>query len=185
VSFVVVYDACVLYPNTLRDLLIRIGQAGLVQAKWTDDILIEVCRNLQENVPDVTPEKLTRLRTLMNGSIRDCLVKGYEPLIEAVKLPDPDDRHVVAAAIRARAQTIVTANLKDFPSDYLADWDIEAQSPDRFVLAQIELNQQAVYGAVQRIADSRRNPPCSVEDVLRELERSGLVASATALRTFR
>jgi predicted nucleic acid-binding protein len=184
VTFVVVYDACVLYPNTLRDLLIRIGQAGLVQAKWTDRILDEVCRNLQTNLPDVPAEKLERLRRLMNSSIRDCLVRGFEPLIEAVKLPDPDDRHVLAAAIRAKAQMIVTSNLKDFPLDDIGGWDIEAKSPDDFVLAQIDLNQQAVYGAVQRIADSRRNPPDTIDDVLTQLERSGMVASVAALRTF-
>jgi hypothetical protein len=118
-AFVVVYDACVLYPSTLRDLLIRIAQARLVQAKWTDQILDEVFRNLREDRPDLDPSKLARTRTLMNQAIPDCLVTGYEALIDSVKIPDPDDRHVVAAAIRAQAQTIVTTNLKDFPQAQL------------------------------------------------------------------
>ncbi len=182
--FVVVYDACVLYPNTLRDLLIRIAQAGLVQAKWTDQILDEMLGNLHRDYPDIPADKLVRLRELMNGAIRDCIVTNYEPLIESLKLPDPDDRHVLAATIRARAKMIVTSNLKDFPSEYLAEWDIAAKSPDDFVLAQIGLDRQAVYGSVQRIADSRRNPPGTVSDVLSDLERSGIVASVAALRSL-
>src|SRR5699024_1306827 len=107
---------------------------------------------------------------------------GYEPLIEAIALPDPDDRHVLAAAIKARAQVIVTHNLKDFPSAVLEGWDMEAKSADDFILDQIDLNRDAVYGAVQRIADSRGNPPATFSDVLAMLERDGLVESAAALR---
>ena len=113
-AFIVVYDANVLYPNTLRDLLIRISQAGLVQAKWTNEILDEMLRALSRNRPDIPPDKLDRLRQLMNQAVRDCLVSGYEPLIEGLKLPDPTDRHVLAAAIRAGTQVIVTSNLKHF-----------------------------------------------------------------------
>jgi predicted nucleic acid-binding protein len=113
-AFTVVYDANVLYPNTLRDLLVRISQAGLVQAKWTNEILDEMLRALSRNRPDIPPDKLDRLRQLMNEAVRDCLVSGYEPLIEGLKLPDPADRHVLAAAIKAGAQVSVTSNLKHF-----------------------------------------------------------------------
>ncbi|MGA6162807.1 PIN domain-containing protein [Amycolatopsis magusensis] len=110
---VVLYDACVLYPSTLRDLLIRLAQAGLVRAKWSDRILDEVFGNLAENRPDLDPAQLDRTRKLMVTAVRDCLVTGYEPLIGAVELPDPDDRHVLAAAIKARAEILVTSNLRD------------------------------------------------------------------------
>jgi predicted nucleic acid-binding protein len=182
VAFVVVYDASVLYPSALRDLLIRIAQAGLVQAKWTDQILDEVFDSLISDRPDLSTEALKRTRELMLAAVRDCLIRGYEPLIDALSLPDPDDRHVLAAAIRARAQLIVTANLKDFPASVLRSWDIEAKHPDQFVLDQIDLNRQAVYGAIQRIADSWRSPPGTVSDVLGRLERAGLVESVAALR---
>lgn len=181
-AFVVLYDANVLYPSTLRDLLIRVAQAGLVQAKWTDQILDEVFRNLKINRPDLEDARLDRTRELMNRAVRDCLVTGYEPLIDALKLPDPDDRHVLAAAVKARAQVIVTNNLKDFPPDELAAWDIEAKGADDFILDQIDLSRDTVYGAVQRIADSWANPPGTIADVLASLERDGLVQSAAALR---
>lgn len=181
-SFVVVYDANVLYPSTLRDLLIRVAQAGLVQAKWTDQILDEVFDNLATNRPDLDAQKLARTRELMNRAVRDCLVTGYEPLIDAIDLPDPDDRHVLAAAIKARAQVIVTHNLKDFPSTVLDRWDMEAKSPDDFMLDQIDLDRDVVYGSVQRIADSRGHPPSTIADVFAMLERDGLVESVAALR---
>ena len=180
--FVVVYDANVLYPSTLRDLLIRVAQAGLVQAKWTDRILDEVFDALSQNRPDLDSQNLARTRRLMNSAVRDCLVSGYEPLIEAVQLPDPDDRHVLAAAIKARAQVIVTNNLRDFPSKALEAWDMEAKSPDDFILDQMDLSREAVHSAVQRIADSREKPPATLHDVLAMLERDGLFKSAAALR---
>jgi PIN domain len=94
------------------------------QAKWTDQILDETLRALRRNRSDITEEKAAGLRELINGSVRDCLVTGYQPLIEVLDLPDPDDRHFLAAAIKAGAQLIVTRNLKDFPAKTLAQWDI-------------------------------------------------------------
>jgi hypothetical protein len=98
VAFVVVYDACSLYGNTVRNLLIRVARARLVQAKWTDRILDELDRVLEEK-RGVPVEKRQRLRRLMNAAVADSLVSGYEPLIEGLKLPDADDRHVLAAAM--------------------------------------------------------------------------------------
>jgi PIN domain len=183
VPFIVLYDANALYPNAQRDLLIRIAREGLVQAKWTDQILDEMVRSRARNHPDVPQEKLDRLRDLMNDAVADCLVSGYEDLIDALKLPDTGDRHVLAAAIRAGAQVIVTANLKHFPNDYLAQFGVEAKSPDDFVLDQIGINAATVAACVQQIADSRQRPPRATEDILAELERSGLLRSAAALRS--
>lgn len=181
--FVVLYDTNVLYGNTLRDLLIRVALAGAVQAKWTNDILAELLANLAAERPDIAPEKLIRLRTLMNEAVPDALVEGYEPLIDGLKLPDPGDRHVLAAAIKAGAQVIVTSNLRDFPPETLAAWNLEAKSPDDFLLDQIDIDDRVVWACVQQIADSRRNPPATVEDILNDLERAGLVESVAALRT--
>jgi predicted nucleic acid-binding protein len=182
-GFVVLYDANVLYPSTTRDLLIRIAQARLVQAKWTDKILDEVFDNLRANRSDLDPTALARTRRLMVCAVRDCIVSGYEPLITGLDLPDPGDRHVLAAAIRARAQVIVTNNLRDFPSAQLAQWDIEAKSADDFVLDQIDLNAKIVWGCVQQIADAWRDPPGRTEDVLRSLERDGMQRTVAELES--
>jgi predicted nucleic acid-binding protein len=146
-AFIVIYDANVLYPNTLRDLLIRIAQQPhLVQAKWTSEILDEMSRALRKNRPDITVEKTTRLCQLMHDAVRDCLVTGYQPLIEGLDLPDPDDRHVLAAAIKANAQLIVTRNRKDFPVKTLAQWEIRPKSPDDFVRDVMDFDSQARMG---------------------------------------
>lgn len=181
--FIVVYDAEALFPNAQRGLLIRMAIHDMVQAKWTDQILDEMVWARARKHQDATPEKLSRLRTLMNDAIPDCLVTGYEPLIEGLKLPDPDDRHVLAAAIRAGAQVIVTTNLRDFPPADLEPWNVEAKSPDDFVLDQITIDDRIVFTCVQEIANSRKRHPQTASDVLGELARSGLVESVAALRS--
>lgn len=130
---VVVYDANVLYPSTLRDVLIRVGLARLAHPKWTNQILDELFRNLRANRPDLDPVRLDRTRRLMNEAIRDAIVTGHEHLIDHLELPDPDDRHVLAAAIHADAQLIVTHNLRDFPSERLAPLGVAALHPDDFL----------------------------------------------------
>lgn len=107
---VVIYDANVLYPSTLRDVLIRVGLARLVQPKWTDQILDEMFSALRVNRPDLDTGHLERTRELMNASIRDVMVRGYGHRVQALTLPDPDDRHVLAAAIHVEARVIVTKN---------------------------------------------------------------------------
>ncbi|MFN7151550.1 MAG: PIN domain-containing protein, partial [Microthrixaceae bacterium] len=156
-AFVVLYDANVLYPSTLRDLLIRISQAGLVQAKWTDQILDEVFRNLVANRPDLDPERLARTRELMNKAVRDCLVTGFEYLIPSIDLPDPDDRHVVAAAIHAGASLIVTFNLQHFPAEALKPYNLAAQHPDDFIVDLLDLQPARVLEAAARHRRSLKN----------------------------
>jgi hypothetical protein len=182
-AFVVVYDACVLFPAPLRDLLMRLGTSGLVQAKWTDKILDECFTNLKQARPELRAEALQKTRTLMNAAVRDCLVTGYENLIDAITLPDPDDRHVVAAAIRAGAQVIVTANLRDFPDDTLKPLGIEAQSPDDFVFNQIDLAPGAVSAIVAQQAASLKNPPQTTQQLLDTLLANGLPRSVANSRS--
>jgi len=183
-AFVVVYDASALYPNAQRDLLIRIAQAGLVQAKWTTEIIEEMARARLRRKPDLDPARLDRLKALINHSVPDCLVFGYQQLIEGLKLPDPDYRHILAAAIHSGAQVIVTANVRDFPADDLADFNIEAKTPDDFVLDQIGIDDRVIFACVQDIANCRTSPH-TAQDILVELENNGLVASVAALRSPR
>lgn len=177
-----VYDACVLYPAPLRDLLVRIANAGIVRARWTDRILDECFRSIVKQRPDLAPASLDRTRHLMNDAVPDCLVVEYEPLIEGLTLPDPDDRHVLAAAIRANAQAIVTFNLADFPAEVLGRYNIEAKHPDDFVLDSIDLAQAAVVRCITDQAAQLRNPPQSVPQVLDTLRAQGLAQSVARLR---
>lgn len=182
--FAVVYDACVLYPSITRDVLIRVAQEGTVRARWTDHILGEMFGNLRKNRPELDPQRLERTRAKMNEAIEDVLVTGYEPLIPSLHLPDPDDRHVLAAAIRADAQVIVTSNLRDFPSSELDVFGIEAKGPDDFMVDQFYLNEGAVRRVITLIAESRRTRGrgCTEADICRELEKAGLVQLPALLR---
>jgi hypothetical protein len=137
---------------------------------------------LRRNRPGVDQEKAEQLRERMNAAVRDCLVEGYEPLIDVLDLPDPDDRHVLAAAIKVNAQLIVTRNRRDFPPKVLAEWGVRPKAPDDFVRDVLDLDPQAVWACIQQIVDSRKRHPVTTDDVLGELERDGLVASAAALR---
>lgn len=182
-AFVVLFDACVLYPAPLRDLLMRLATTRLFAAKWTDQIHDEWTRNLLTNRPELA-EQLPRTRELMNAAVSDCLVTGYAPLITALELPDPDDRHVLAAAVRASAQVIVTFNLKDFPSEALSRYGIEALHPDVFVEHQLDLDQDVVIAAAKSHRASLRNPPKAVDEYLDTLAGQGLPATADKLREF-
>jgi hypothetical protein len=181
-AFIVVYDACVLYPAPLRDLLIRVALTGVVRARWTEQILDECFRSILADRPDLTVEKLARTRAAMNRAIPDVLVTGHESLIGGIALPDPDDRHVVAAAIRAGAQAIVTANLRDFPKDTLAPLGLEAVHPDDFVLDSIDLAPGLICAAVAAQAGALKNPTTTTAELLETLQRNGLVQSVARLR---
>lgn len=184
-NFTVIYDACVLYPAPLRDLLMRLALTDLFRARWTDDIHEEWIRNVLKNNANLRREQLERTRQLMNDHVRDCLVTGYESYIETIQLPDPNDRHVVAAAIRSGASLIVTFNLKDFPAGTLGALDIEAQHPDEFIAHQFDLNPACVLEAAAKQRRSLRNPPRSVDEYLETLLNQGLVETVKEFRKWR
>lgn len=184
VASTVVYDACVLYPAALRDLLIWLALANLFHARWTEEIHNEWMRNVLKNRPDITVKQLTRTKNLMNNHVPNCLVTGYESIIPDLQLPDAKDRHVLAAAIQSSANIIVTFNLKDFPSKVLASHRIQAQHPDIFILDLLNLNSRAVCQAAARQRSSLKNPPKTVEDYLETLNQQGLTQTVAILKEF-
>jgi predicted nucleic acid-binding protein len=179
-----IYDANILYPAPLRDLFIRLAQVGLVRARWTETIHDEWLRNVLQDNRNLSPARLARTRNLMNAAVRDCLVTGYEDLIDSLTLPDPDDRHVLAAAIRTGAQVIVTFNLADFPAETLNRFDIEPQHPDDFLVSLLDLAPGAVCAAVKSQRESFRNPPKTTKELLTTLECQGLPQAVARLRRF-
>jgi hypothetical protein len=184
-GYTVVYDACVLYPITLCDLLLRLANTERFQAKWTDQILDECFENLAADRPDLTPDQLGWRRSQMVEGVLDCMVTGYEPLVEGLELPDPNDRHVLAAAIRCEAQAIITINLKDFPAEPLRPYAIEAIHPDDFVINQIDEGDEGleiVLGVYRVMLAAHRRPPLSSHELLRRLERQGLSKTVARLR---
>ena len=181
-NFTAFYDANVLYPAELRNLLMHLAMTGLFRARWSDGVHEEWITALLRNRPDLSREKLERTRTLMDKHATDALVTGYEDLIEGLQLPDPDDRHVLAAAILGRADVIVTVNVRDFPADILTPFEIEAQHPDEFILHLLGLAPGVVVEAARRHLESLKNPAKTVEEYLRTLETQGLTQTVSVLR---
>ncbi|THF60388.1 PIN domain-containing protein [Pseudothauera rhizosphaerae] len=183
--FTAVYDACVLYPAPLRDFLMWPGLSGRFRARWSLQIHEEWKRNLLAKRPDLTREQIDRTSALMDQAIPDGLVTDHEDLVAGLTLPDPGDRHVLAAAIRCSASVIVTFNEKDFPQAALAPYGIEAQHPDLFVDNLFDLDPAAVVAAAQKQRAQLRHPPLDVDRYLDVLLRQGLVQTVKALSTYR
>lgn len=180
-SFTALFDACVLYPAPLRDLLMRLAITDLFRARWSAAIHDEWTEAVLKTRPELKAQ-LQRTRQLMDAHVLGCLVTGYEPLIQTLELPDPKDRHVLAAAIVGRADLVVTKNLKDFPADRLAPFGIEAQHPDVFIRNLLGLHQEAALRAVVEHRASLRTPPKSVDDYLETLLVQELPETVAFLR---
>lgn len=181
-NFTAIFDACILYPASLRDLLMQLALTDLFRARWTEKIHDEWICNLLKNRSDLTLENLTRTRKLMDSNVRDCLVTGYEFLIPTLGLPDPGDRHVLAAAIRCGANVIVTANLSDFPETILSQHNVMAQHPDTFISDLIDLKPTKVLAAAEIHRKRLKCPPTSVDTYLETLLKQGLTISVCMLR---
>ena len=150
-GYQVVLDACVLVNAALRDTLLRLAEPPhLYLPRWTREIMRETTRTLEARL-GLTPEQIEHLVGELETHFADAWVEGYEALIPAMR-NHPKDRHVLAAAVRCGAQTIVTFNLKDFPADALAPWNVEAQSPDEFLIHQYHLEPEAVTGKIKEQA---------------------------------
>jgi predicted nucleic acid-binding protein len=180
-SFCAFLDASVIYPASLRDLLMRLTLSGLYQARWSNHVHEEWIRAVLRGRPDLTPEKLHRVREAMDRHAKDAIVTGYESLIPSLTLPDPDDCHVLAAAIVTGADVIVTCNLKDFPAEVLDRYEIEAQHPDEFLRYVIDLAPVAFVDAVRAQQSSMINPPVSMNELLALFERIGLAETVAEL----
>jgi predicted nucleic acid-binding protein len=181
-NFTAIYDACVLYPAPLRDFLMWLALTDLFKARWTDEIHNEWIRNVLKKRSDLTLGQLTRTKNLMNAYVRDCLVDGYQALTPTLSLPDPGDRHVLAAAIRCNADVIVTFNEKDFPKQHLSPYGIEAQHPDEFIRHLLDLNSRIICQAAEQHRIGLKNPPKTTEEYLDTLLKQGLPQTALTLR---
>lgn len=184
-AFTVVFDACVLFPFALRDLLVDLATTDLFRGRWSERVHEEWTGAVLKKYPGVDRRSLARVRALMDTHVLDCVVTGYEPLIDGLVLPDPKDRHVLAAAIRCGAQVIVTRNLKDFPLSATERYGIEAQHPDDFVASLLDLSAGEVCASVKRCRGRLRRPPMSVDEYLACLEGHELLETVSELRRFK
>ena len=120
----------------------------------------------------------------MRDAVLDWEIKaeGWKALAPSLSLPDPNDVHVLAAAIAGHADCIVTTNLKDFPVSVLEVYGLVALHPDDFIVAQLDLDVYSALGAFKAMRARKRNPAYSAEEFATAMERNGLVATAQRLR---
>lgn len=181
-NFIVVLDANVLFPAPIRDLLMNLACEGLFQPKWTKNIHEEWILNLLDKRPDLLRHQLMNAVDAMNESFPDANVLGFESLIDGLTLPDDNDRHVFAAAVRSKSEVIVTFNIKDFPNSYLKEFDIEAQHPDLFISNLINLDNSKAMNALDKQVRRLKNPPKTKSEVLDTLEKCGLIETVKIFR---
>ncbi len=177
-------DACVLYPLAMTDALLSLATAGFFAAKWTTKIEDEWIRSLERQRPDLVG-KLNVRRDSMRDAIPDWEVPESEwtTFVRKITLPDPDDAHVLAAAIAGHADCIVTSNLKDFPGSILLEYGIEAIDPDTFIIHQWDLDPVTAIAAFKRMRARRKKPQSSPIDFAYALEVGGLPTTAERLRS--
>ncbi len=151
---IAVFDACLLYPFHLRNIVVQAAVDRLVEARWTDAIHEEWIRNLAASTPAIPTERLQFTRSLMNDALPTALVGGYEQHVHRVTLPDPNDRHVVAAGIAASASLILTWNLRHFPEIELRKFGLRRMTPDAFLCGLFDEVPDLVIGS---LANARQN----------------------------
>lgn len=178
-AFPAFLDTCVLYPAYLCDTLLRLAAAGAYRPLWSADVLDELSRNVAKR--GIAADKVERRITQMNRAFPDATVHGYETLIDGME-NDPKDRHVLAGAVRANAEVIVTFNTKDFPDVALKPYDVLAVHPDDFLLDQLDLYPGLTLGVLGKQAASYRREPTTVPGVLALLERTGVPQFAAEVR---
>jgi hypothetical protein len=181
---VIFADACVLYPAMLRDVLIQGAVEKAFALRWSADVQKEWASALLANHPGVDASKIARTQSLMDKALPYAEVKGYHFRIASVNLPDPDDRHVLAAAIHGGCNVILSFNLSDFPANALSAHGVEALHPDPFFVRIIENAPLPFIKALRLIRARLKKPAYTAEGLLELLERRGLGATADALRPF-
>ena len=170
-TFPALLDTCVLYPAYLCDTLLRLAEAEAYRPLWSADILIELKRNVVE--AGIPADRVDRRIAQMSHSFPDAMVTGYDSLIDGMT-NDPKDRHVLAAAVRANAEVIVTFNLRDVPEPALKSYDILVVHPDDFLLDQLDLYPGLTVEVLEQQAASYRREPTTIAGLLPLLERTGL-----------
>lgn len=179
-------DACSLVSVWRRNLLLSLAEAEFFRVRWSRHILDETERTLvrlhQERGHGNATARAAQAIMAMNRAFPEALVEDFElPRAECYGLPDPDDEHVLAAALKTQAQSLVTENLSDFPVAILGRLNVEARSADDFIADTIALEEGRAIAAVRRMRERLSRPELGPEDLLRSLEAHGLMETASVL----
>jgi len=176
VRFTCVLDANVMYPLWIRDLLLWFAHYDLYTPKWSKHIFDEWLEAMKRK--GVSESEALKRTSIVNDAFPDALVENYESLIETLKLPDINDNHVLAAAIKTNANLIVTNNLKHFPIEYLSSFGLSAKTADDFFTDIIDLNHETSIKAFRDLVLNKKNPPFDEYQVLDIFRKNGLKDTA-------
>ncbi|MDT7771727.1 MAG: hypothetical protein QOC67_651 [Pseudonocardiales bacterium] len=181
-AFPAFLDTCVLFPQYLSDTLLTQADARTFRPVWSAGVLEELGRVLARRT-QMTTEQIAHRLDRMRHAFPDAEVEGYDHLVGGMT-NDPKDRHVLAAAVRANVEVLVTFNLRDFPESSLKPFDITAVHPDEFLLDQLDLHPAAVIGCLHDQVNryAHINGPLDVTELLRPLERAGVPRFADEVR---
>lgn len=164
IPYPVVLDSCVIFPMHLRDTLFRAAEIGLYDLYWSQEILDGATRNLV-NTGRMKSERAARFEAALKAAFPNAMVEVPDNLIQQMT-NDPGDRHVAAAAVVAKAQVIVTSNLRDFPRESLNPWGITAMHPDVFLNRLYEVAPDLMANVVSKQVEDLKNPPMTVDELL-------------------
>jgi predicted nucleic acid-binding protein len=184
-AFTALFDANVLYAVPVTDIVMELASTGLFRALWSDDIHDEWVCNVAKNRPDLPKAVIERRRANMERALPQARVDGYHGLIAGLVLPDPNDRHVLAAAIVGRADVIVTYDLGDFPARDVERYGIEVQHPDEFLNHQRTLNEALFLQAIKSIRERLTKPRYDAETYIANLRKNHLQVIAGELDKVR
>lgn len=179
--FVALLDANILYPFRKRDILLSYSHKGLFRARWTHEILDEWSNNLLSDKPELTDSILSQQQAMLEY-FPEALVINYNNLSHHLNLPDKNDNHVLAAAIKCNAQHIITDNLKGFPNSILEQYDTEAISADEFIFRTSELYETEAISVMRELIKKYKNPAFTVPEFIMDLNAKGLPKFASWLQ---
>lgn len=180
----VVLDACVLYSAPLRDFLLHLAQQKLYKPRWSDRINDEWIRNVLKNRPDLSEHSFHRLRLLMDEAFPNANVKDYDQFMGGLSLPDQGDNHVLAAAIKAKADFIVTFNIKDFPSKELIKHALKSIHPDDFLTSLIKESPVKATQAFLNQVEHLNKPSIPATKLLDTFRKNNIQNSANLLENL-
>ena len=185
--YTAVVDACSLVGTLRRNLLLTLAEAEFFRIRWSGVILDEtekaIAAILHKKQMEDYQQRAKRAREYMETAFEEAMVSEFDRFIPVIHLPDAKDRHVVAAALKAQAATIVTENLKDFPDDELQRFNLETRSADQFIADTIALSPETAVAAIKKMRERLNRPHKSADDLLRDMDAEGLIETVNLLST--
>jgi predicted nucleic acid-binding protein len=180
-------DACVLAKSLPRNLMLNLAEAEFFLVRWSHPVMDETHRaieRMQAKQPDAA-KRAASACAAMERAFDDAIVEGFDSFLPVCAvLPDQNDAHVLAAAIKTRADVLVTDNLKHFPEDVLATFNIEARSADAFIADTVALDEGLAVAVIGRMRQDCRQPPLTADKLLRTMEARGLLKTADVLKPY-